>query len=231
VIWLALLLALLPSWWLMRLFLREDRFPEPRRVVITTFLLGILIVIPILPIAFGLMELIPEDAPTWLYGFLSAFLGAAIPEESLKFLVLTLYCLRHEAFDEPMDGIVYGVTASLGFATLENVLYVSQGGVTVALARAFTAVPMHAFCGVIMGYNVGRAHLSQGAERRACLWKAILVPIAIHGVYDAPLFMAQTNPDLAVGALLAVVVVLIFAWRHSRKVHGHYKRLQARTIR
>ena len=81
---------------------------------------------------------------------------AAIPEEFVKLAILVGYNMRHHAFDEPMDGIVYGVVASLGFATLENMLFVFEGGISVAVSRAFTAVPLHAFVGAIMGYYVGR---------------------------------------------------------------------------
>ena len=80
-----------------------------------------------------------------------------IPEETFKYLVLTRYSARHRAFDEPMDGIVYGAVASLGFAALENLLYVGSGDLGTAVARAATAVPGHAFTGAIMGYYVGQA--------------------------------------------------------------------------
>jgi RsiW-degrading membrane proteinase PrsW (M82 family) len=90
-----------------------------------------------------------------------AFLSAAVPEEFFKWLIVVLYCARHKEFDEPMDGLVYGAVASLGFATFENVVYVwvsevsTQAGLQVALARGLTAVPMHASLGAIMGYFVG----------------------------------------------------------------------------
>jgi RsiW-degrading membrane proteinase PrsW (M82 family) len=66
-----------------------------------------------------------------------------------------------------MDGVVYGAVASLGFATLENILYVTPNGFAVAAARAFTAVPGHALLGVIMGYYVGRAKFHSNEQQRA----------------------------------------------------------------
>ena len=90
--------------------------------------------------------------------------------------------MRNRAFDEPMDGIVYGVVASLGFATLENILFVFNGGMSVAVSRAFTAVPLHAFVGAIMGYYVGQAWRHPEERRRFILQGygiAVLAPYAL----------------------------------------------------
>ena len=99
---------------------------------------------------------------------MKAVLGAAIPEELFKFLVLRWYVWRKPHFDEPLDGVVYGATASLGFATLENILYVGSHGLEMAVLRALTAVPGHAFTGVVMGAFLGRARFAEaGAALRA----------------------------------------------------------------
>jgi hypothetical protein len=94
--------------------------------------------------------------------------------------------MRHKEFDEPMDGVVYGAIASLGFATLENTLYVTQGGVGQAVLRALSAVPGHACMGAIMGYYVGQAKFTP-AKRTSLLAKAYFIPMLLHGAYDAPL--------------------------------------------
>ena len=152
------LAAVIPSLLLLSYFYHKDLNPEPRRVLVMTFCLGIFIVVPVLLVALPLMlALQGQVTDPVLVGLVEGFLGAAIPEELFKFLVLVGYCSRHKEFDEPMDGVVYGVVASLGFATMENVLYVFEGGLTVAVARAFTAVPGHAFLGAILGYYVGQA--------------------------------------------------------------------------
>lgn len=114
-----------------------------------------------------------------------AFLYAAIPEEFFKFLILVGYCSRHRAFDEPMDGVIYGVTVSLGFATLENVFYVMGGGWATAIARGLTAVPMHAFLGALLGYYVGQAR--RHPEELSQLGYGLLVVVLLHALYDFPL--------------------------------------------
>jgi RsiW-degrading membrane proteinase PrsW (M82 family) len=209
--------ALVPSLLLLWYFRSRDVYPEPTRVLLATFGLGILIAVPVLAVAMPVSQRVDALTDPYAYGVLSAFLTAAIPEELFKLAVLRYYCARHVAFDEPMDGIVYGAVASLGFATLENVLYVSDGGAQVAVLRAFTAVPGHAFMGAIMGAYVGRALFAgRGA---AGLWAlAFIVPTVLHGLYDAPLLVLKGYERIAgapdnveaialAGATLAVLVV------------------------
>ncbi len=122
--------------------------------------------------------------------------------------MIVWYARRHSAFDEPMDGLVYGVAASLGFATLENVLYVAQGGLGVAMLRAVTSIPAHATFGAIMGYYVGQAHFRRGRSR-ALLLKALLIPTLLHGVYDAPLMIARAVEGEAEGEIAALLLILV----------------------
>lgn len=187
--------AVVPSLLLVWYFHSRDIHPEPPRVLWTVFALGIVIGIPVLLLAAPLGWLLGRLPSPLAYGFASAFLQAAIPEELLKFVVVWFFAARHAEFDEPIDGVVYGVVASLGFATLENVLYVANGGLDVAITRALTAVPSHAFLGAIMGYFVGRAKFSPG--RRAWLTWALVLPITLHGLYDFPLLVLARASQLS----------------------------------
>ena len=229
----ALSLALLPALLLLRYFVSKDRFPEPKRVVLITFGLGCATILPMIPVALGLLWLLPEGLPAPLAGALVAFVVAAIPEEGFKWLVMHRYCLRHSAFDEPMDGIVYGVAAGLGFAALENVLYVANGGVAVAVARGLTAVPIHAALGVIMGEYFGRARFAEGAERRRLLWRAWLVPMALHGLYDLPLMTMHRGLGQTADMLLlcSVPAVLLFVFILARRAHRKFLAAQQRVVR
>ncbi len=203
-------------------FHARDSFPEPARVLWSTFGLGILIVFPVVAFALPADQLIQASGNYLLYGALEAFLAAAIPEELGKAAVLVGYSMRRKEFNEPIDGIVYGVAASMGFATLENVLYVAGGGGPVAFLRAATAVPAHAFTGAIMGYYAGLAW--QGMERRnGLLMQGIGLAILLHGLYDVPIMVlkamregtahlpAQEN-DLAGFLFLLTIGVLVFEW-------------------
>ncbi len=202
--------AVLPGLLLIRYFYRRDQNPEPRRVVIFTALLGVLAVIPIV-----IVELLVSDyldglsLQPLLQTFGQAFLVAACVEESFKFLVLKLYSTRHAAYDEPMDGIVYGVAASLGFACLENVLYVLEGGLPVACMRALTAVPGHAACGAIMGYYLGKSSFEPNDSGRNLLF-ALLIPIFFHGLYDWPLMMVSSEAISWAQSGTGVLVLVVF---------------------
>lgn len=225
--------AIVPSLILMAFFHRRDVFPEPPRVLWTTFGLGFLITIPVLAVAWPLDGWVGRVESPLAYGFASAFFVAAIPEELFKFLVLWRYAARHTAFDEPMDGIVYGVAASLGFATLENILYVADGGAPVAILRALTAVPGHAFLGAIMGYLVGQAKFDEG-RRRQYLTRALAIPMLLHGAYDTPLLAAErvdeASPDpLVVLLLLTVPLVLIVEGVWAVRVTRRLRTEQQRT--
>ncbi|NUM53649.1 MAG: PrsW family intramembrane metalloprotease [Candidatus Hydrogenedentes bacterium] len=183
-----LALALVPSWLLVRYFHDRDYYPEPPRVIWTTFALGALTVIPVLLFVFPMMKLLPQPESHVGFAFQFAFLYAAIPEEFFKLMVLLGYSLRRRDFDEPMDGLVYGAVASQGFAALENVMYSFAGGVSIAVARAFTAVPAHACMGIIMGYFVGRARF-EPERRTALIVTGYLAATLVHGIYDTPLMV------------------------------------------
>lgn len=230
--------AVVPSLALLWHFYSKDKYPEPPGVVCITFGLGVLSIIPAVLVALPMLLLLREvgfENP-YLAGLSDAFLLAAVPEETFKLAVLLLYSARRSAFDEPMDGLVYGVTASLGFATLENVLYVLDGGLGVAVARALTAVPGHAMLGAIMGYYVGQARFAP-QQRRSLLLKAWAVPVLLHGLYDFPLLtvvaMTKAQPELASHQKTAAfwlacttLVVLIFEWRWAVRLARRLRAMQ-----
>ena len=219
------LAAALPALLLLWYFRSRDRNPEPSRVVWTTFLLGVVIVLPILVVARPATDFAASIRNPLASSLADAFLAAAIPEEFFKFLVLTLYAARHKEFDEPMDGVVYGAVVSLGFAAFENILYCLDGSVTTQVARALTAVPAHSFTGAIMGYYVGRAKFGGDEGRGRLMLKGLAIATLLHGLYDFPLMAldqarrAGTEDALGGWALLLLgmpVAVLVSEgrWAH-----------------
>ena len=153
-----LLLTILPSIVIVVFFVMSDRFKEPTKEIIKVFVYGILITIP----AFYFNTYLGDyyDRYTnFSQALKGSFLSAGPVEEGLKLIVLYFFVYKMKDFNEPIDGIVYGITASLGFATLENLYYVYLladyfGGTSMQLAvvRAFSAVPAHAAFGIVMGY-------------------------------------------------------------------------------
>jgi RsiW-degrading membrane proteinase PrsW (M82 family) len=233
----SILSAVLPSLVLLWYFYSRHVNPGPGRVLLTTFVLGILIVAPVAALELTAFSDFGFITDPFLLGLTKAFWGAAIPEELLKFVVVLFYCFRHQAFGEPIDGMVYGAVASLGFATMENVLYVTHGGVFLALTRAVTAVPCHAFLGAIMGYFVGQARFDSRSRGRLFA-TGLGLAILLHGLYDFSLLTLRAlnvsgrplplMQVLAVSALsgLFIAVLLIEGFVTVRLLH----RLRARQL-
>ncbi|MSQ82663.1 MAG: PrsW family intramembrane metalloprotease [Myxococcales bacterium] len=224
--------AVVPSLLIFWYFHARDANPEPRSVLWQTFKYGAYTTVAAALLEIAEEYLVGGKAMAPLASSINgAFFSAALIEESFKFLVLVRFCSRHPAFDESMDGIIYGVTASLGFATLENILYVAQGGMDVAVLRALLAVPGHASWGALMGYFVGQARFGPDSERARNLTLALVVPIALHGGYDFPLMFAKAAGEAAPGALLLVPpAIVIGGWIACVRLVGRLNRMQLATL-
>ncbi|MCD4709969.1 MAG: PrsW family intramembrane metalloprotease, partial [Bacteroidales bacterium] len=163
-------------------YFRDKYEKEPLGLLIKALLLGIVIVIPVIFVERLLMNLMPSAGKVAEAAY-HAFVVAGFTEELFKFLALYMLVWKSPSFNEKFDGIVYAVFVSLGFAGVENVMYVMDGGMQTALTRAITAVPAHAIFGVTMGYYLGIAHMYKELKGKY-LVRALLVPILLHGIYD-----------------------------------------------
>ena len=218
---LILALSLAPVIALFSYFYIRDKYEkEPKLLLLKVFVWGALGVIPaiLLGLSFHkiLVILVEPGSPT--FSFVENFVVIALVEEAVKFFVLMSVAYRHPAFNEPYDGMMYAITASLGFAALENVLYVTRGGLPVAVARMLLAVPAHALFGAFMGYYVGRAKFSPGRETYY-LTSALLIPILLHGTYD--ILLSTRRPELA---LMVVPLSLFMWWRALKQVRISHSR-------
>lgn len=153
----------------------------------------------------GIPEWLPraQEAPL---GFMVAMIvGVGAVEEGCKLIALVRRGWRDPALDEPFDWVVYSVAVALGFATLENILYVAEGGMQVAIMRALTAVPMHALCGTMMGWRLARATTNPAAATRE-RWFVFLEPMLWHGAYDVLAGFVHAGTSWAAPALLVVIL-------------------------
>ena len=160
-----------------------------------------------------------------IYLLIENFLVVALAEEGSKRVLLKLGSWNNPAFNYVFDGVVYAVCVSLGFAGLENVLYISGFGMDVAVVRGLAAVPLHCICGVFMGhyYGLEKTYVVRGMinEAKNARLMGLLIPILIHGFYD---FAASIGSDTFVYIwLVFVVVVDIIAIRSIKK----YSRLDS----
>ncbi|HPT15275.1 MAG TPA: PrsW family glutamic-type intramembrane protease [Bacteroidales bacterium] len=194
-------------------YIRDKYEKEPLRLVLKGLAAGAIILIPAAFIEEGLGRL-PESRGLIPGALYTGFVVAGATEELLKFLMVYLLFFRNRNFNERYDGIVYSVAVSLGFAALENVLYVFRGGMQVGLLRAFTAVPAHAFFGMIMGYYFGLARFVQGAKSKNLL-KAIALPWFFHGLYDFILY--SQNPWLLLTFVPLMIVLLVTGMKRIKQ--------------
>lgn len=210
-------LALAPIVFLMTyLYVKDEYDREPLQHLIIAFVLGILTAFPVVYVGGQLRTLLGVGMDSDLWGIaIYAFIVVALTEEGMKYLVLRNYAYRLKEFDEPYDGIMYGATISLGFAAIENVLYVMEGGQDVALLRMFTAVPAHAMFGILMGYFVGRARFLSKGSRQLERLKGLLVAVVFHGLYDFFLFLEW--PYIFVLAFVSLFIGLVLARRALRQ--------------
>lgn len=128
------------------------------------------------------------------YALFMNFLVIGGAEEGSKFFFLKRKSWQSSDFNCQFDGVVYAVFVSLGFALLENILYVLQYGFSTAVARALLSVPGHACFGVFMGayYGMAKRYENGGCPQncRNCLRRSVLIPMLLHGIYD---FIATTD--------------------------------------
>lgn len=186
--------ALLPAGILLGYIYRMDTIEkEPAKLLLRLFLFGCLCAVPA-SILEGVGEALIDrfQGNTLVYLLLDAFIVVAVAEEGCKFAFLCT-AWNNPAFDYRFDAIVYAVCVSLGFAALENLMYVFQYGLGTGLIRAFTSVPGHCFFGVYMGYWFGRAKHARyyglpGSGKYLAL--SFLVPVLLHGFYDFCCFMS-----------------------------------------
>lgn len=209
------------------IFHRDAYNREPKLNMLVSFFWGVISIIP----AFFIETSLKNTFDKSIGGIaLESFFIIAFTEELCKFAALRLYAYRQKSFDEPFDGIVYAVMVSMGFATLENIFYVTNSaaagnGYQVALIRMFLSVPAHATFGVLMGYHVGRAKFNP-ARKNWLMILGLAWATFFHGAFDTFLFWQESAEMekyvadilLFVGAVASFIVALRLSWK---LIHKH----------
>lgn len=222
--------ALLPVAVLLFYIYHKDKVkPEPTSQLVKAFFIGTLSV-PLsfcLSIPFGVMGLFPDEVMSIADSIRYSFFGAAIPEECAKLLVLWLLLRRNPYFDEKMDGIVYAVCVSMGFAAVENIIYLFNNYETflsVGIVRALFAVPGHFCFGVLMGYYYSMVKFYPKAPQKNVAL-VLLAPIIVHGIYDSILFAMSAVPLLSGILALAFLFFCLKMWKYgSERIREHRDR-------
>ena len=228
--------AVLPAAFLLyRVYKMDTIEKEPWSILRKLLLWGALSGIPaalVESLLTGVVQNLLQEG-TLLYNFVFGFIVAALVEESFKFFFLYKFTFKSPHFNYRFDGVVYAVFVSMGFAILENVLYVFQGGLGVAISRALLALPLHAACGVYMGIAYGQQKVNSlykpasfGSVARACL----PVPILIHGFYDSCAFSAENYPIFLLVFVVFVILVFILTLRQLKKASQEDRHVEEVTL-
>ncbi|GAF05115.1 PrsW family glutamic-type intramembrane protease [Saccharicrinis fermentans] len=169
---------------LVYIYYRDKYEKEPIALLMKGLLAGILCVFPVIlteQIVSSLLPVLFSENIGMAFG--NAFLVAGLCEETFKLIAVYILIWKNPNFNERFDGIVYAVFVSLGFALIENIMYVFSNGFHVGISRALTAVPAHAMFGIIMGYYLGLAKFIP-AQRIKYFTLAFFTPFLFHGFYD-----------------------------------------------
>jgi len=234
--------AVAPALFILWLVVAAGERPGPPVKVWTAFALGAasISVLGFLRAPFAHMVVIPDNP--WLEQALHAVFGVALPEEAVKIAVIIAVSIRRRPFADPLDTVVYGAAAGLGFAAYENLAYLEQHADmwrALAALRSVLTVPFHGALGVIAGayIAIARSGTALGANRRHRDWArlsswtmVLLGPVALHSAFDFPLLMLQHSPELdsAARLWLGAASVLVgfssigFAMRLVRRVARHH---------
>jgi RsiW-degrading membrane proteinase PrsW (M82 family) len=197
------------------IYLKDKHEREPLGLLLISFFYGVLSIFVTLLVSWPL-EIITINKQDAAELFADAFFKVALVEEFSKFIFIRFILFRNKNFNEPFDGIVYAAMVGMGFATLENIVYVYQYGMATGILRMFTAVPAHACFAVLMGYFIGLAKFNKQKNLYFTLL-ALISATVFHGLYDYFLFITFV-PGIWIGAAMSLIVAIILS-RKAIKIH------------
>ncbi|NCB42308.1 MAG: PrsW family intramembrane metalloprotease [Clostridia bacterium] len=211
------LAAVLPAFVLMRYIYRQDSVEsEPQSLLLRLAIAGALAIFPVILLEMAgqyMLDLILPSTSS-LYSILLMFLIVAPVEEGCKYYFLKKRTWSHPAFNYRFDGVVYAVFVSLGFAAVENIGYVMQFGLSVALTRAVFSIPAHMGFAVFMGTFYGRAKVCEGQGNAVCiksnLRTGLFIAIIFHGFYNTCLALDTPASLMIFIAFAALMYVIVF---------------------
>jgi RsiW-degrading membrane proteinase PrsW (M82 family) len=184
----------------------KDKFErEPKRLMLFGFILGAISIVPAVLLEYLWGKWGYDQKGSTLDIAFFAFVVVGFSEEISKYFFLKRFLYTRSAFNEPYDGITYSVMVSMGFATLENIMYVADGGINTAFMRMATAVPAHAVFAIVMGYYVGLAKFDE-QKRTWHLMMGVVGATLLHGAYDFSLMQQDYKQLQFLGAMFSLYV-------------------------
>ena len=230
------LAAVLPSIVLFIYVYRKDKIEkEPMDLILKLLLLGGLLS----TIVSIILEIIAEYAQTYYFtnhyysmtvvGIVAAFFVGLI-EEGSKFFFMKKFTWKNPNFNYTFDGVVYAVAVSLGFAAIENILYVFfYAGIESALSRAILTIPAHMSFAVFMGVFYGQAkaydHRNMKFEKNVMLVLAYIIPVLLHTTYDGCLMVDIESAIIFFFIFVIILdILVIYALRRASRSDRYISR-------
>jgi len=206
---LLIIFGIAPSLIWLLFFLRKDVHPESNKMIIRVFVWGMIIAIPVALLEVGLKNVLEYST---LPLIVICFLGAALPEEIAKYLVVKIKVVSAPELDEPIDIMIYMIVAALGFSALENILmiwpFTSINLFAASWLRFITGTFLHVLTSGLLGYFLALSFLNL-KKRWLFLFLGILIASLLHSAYNFFIIMEGT-PRVTILALLILLSIFIF---------------------
>lgn len=216
--------GILPSIIWLLYYLRKDTHPEPKQMVLKIFLYGMLgaVVAALIEIEFykGLGQF---NLPYFLSPILDIFIGIALVEEGLKYLVVRLGVLKNPELDEPTDLMIYMIVAALGFVALENILllwgqqqiYIGET-IGITIIRFISATFLHVLCSGTLGYFLALSFLKR---RKRLFLLGLIIAVALHGLYNFSIMIIEGPMKIIIPVVILLTLALFVssAFKKLRK--------------
>lgn len=224
----------MPSLVWLSYYLSKDAHPEPKKMILKIFLWGVVITIPVFFVQIGLAYLVGKiNFNTTAASIIYWFFIIALSEEFFKYLVIRIKVLNSPNLDEPLDIMLYMVITALGFAALENILYLfSPIGqmsfdqlvfrtLTVIFVRFIGATFLHTLCSAVIGYAVAISLCDQ-KNRFLEAGAGVVVAVLLHGLYDFSIMTLNGYAQTAVpGIIIITLAFLVFSgFEKLKKMKG-----------
>ena len=220
----SILIAVFPTIYFLFFFHSKDKSKKNSiHKIFPIFFFGMFMIIPVFLIETIIDNIIKEFYfNIYIYSFIASFIIAGFCEEGAKFIIVKKFVYDNPHFNSIMDGIIYTIAASLGFACIENVGYTLSMGSNVGYIRAFTAVPLHVCASGMMGYYIGKAKTQNHPKMENYYLKnGFIRAVMIHGTYDFLLFLSAGDPGYSDLSILIFPILIISFTLLYKKVNEY----------
>ncbi|MBU0546764.1 MAG: PrsW family intramembrane metalloprotease [Patescibacteria group bacterium] len=206
-------LGMAPSILWLLFYLKRDKHPEPKLMILRIFLWGMASALPAIFIEKGLaLEITKFNLPLSWIPIVNILLGAALVEETIKYLVVRGQIMKHKEFDEPVDAMIYMIVAALGFAASENVLIVFgvasslvlEKTLLIVLLRSLGAISLHALCSAVVGFWLAVSFSRYRQEKFRLVLRGMIIAICLHGLFNFFIMKGGT-----IGFLIPIFIIMV----------------------